>query len=466
MRHIKANIEVLSQVEIELIHAKSLEVLERTGLRVPNTEILEICHALGCVVDKQNQLLRIPAGVMETALSRNKQHCRAGEPELKKLMGDISTQVFMVDFQTRQKRYGLMEDVLKGIILTDRLGYIRVANSIVIPSDVPTELAEIESFKTIFSYSHKPGGTYVLTPFSAKYVLQMSDVMGIKQSYLFDTISPLSFREESLEIALIYAKSGHLLHTGPMATAGATSPVSISGTLVIENAELLATLFIICALTGSLSFLYAPAHSMDMRTLLCSFGSPNQAFYGVACAQMARYYGLECRSNTGLTDAILPDFQGGFEKGATAVMAHLGGCTEIGCQGIVGADQGFSYEQLVIDNEWLSYYNYILNGIDVSEDAIGMDVIERAGIGGHFMAEEHTALHMRDNNWYSDIFKRDSWESWLHKGQNDILHNAGEYVNTVLANYKSVEPVIAPSTLADINRIAEMARQEYHKKES
>jgi len=90
---------------------------------------------------------------------------------------------------------------------------------------------------------------------------------------------------------------------------------------------------------------------MDMRHSLCSFGSPNQVLLGLASIQLGHHYGFDVTVNSALTDACLPDFQGGFEKGTSAIVALLAGADGIGAQGIVGADQGTSFEQLVIDNE-------------------------------------------------------------------------------------------------------------------
>ena len=77
-------------------------------------------------------------------------------------------------------------------------------------------------------------------------------------------------------------------------------------------------------------------------------------------AQLGRFYGIKRVANVGLTDALMPDFQCGMEKAATAIFSALAGIQKIGCQGLVGADQGFSFEQLVIDNEWMGFCNYIL----------------------------------------------------------------------------------------------------------
>jgi trimethylamine--corrinoid protein Co-methyltransferase len=463
MNKIKANIEVLSKSEIELIHAKSLKVLSDIGIKAPNDELLEICAAAGCNVDMTTKVMKIPAALMEGVLTKVKNEKLINEYTVQKLTGDISTQVFLTDLITKKRRYGMLDDVLKGIILTESLNYINSANSVVIPSDVPKAMAEIESFRTIYSYSTKPGGTYILTKFAARHILQMADVMGITHNYLLETISPLQFMEESLEIAMLYAKTGHGLECAPMSMAGASAPVTLAGTMVIENAEVLGTLLIIHTLRKAFTRHVAPAHSMDMQTMLCSFGSPNQALLGAAMAQMARYYGLTARTNTGLSDAIRPDFQCGFEKAATTIISHLTGSHEIGCQGIVGADQGFSFEQLLIDNEWLSYYNYILNGLEVNEDTIGFDIIEKVGIGGHFLSEDHTMQHMHNNYWASDLFLRNTWDNWLANGSADILQHANEIVQNRLKDYTSYQPVIPQGKLDDLNRIVSDARKESEK---
>ena len=84
----------------------------------------------------------------------------------------------------------------------------------------------------------------------------------------------------------------------PLVMAGSTAPVTLAGALAQQNAEVL--------------------------------GSPNQALFGIATAQMAAFYGLTSGSNSGLTDALYPDFQAGFEKSFSAVCSVLAGSDAIG----------------------------------------------------------------------------------------------------------------------------------------
>lgn len=51
-------------------------------------------------------------------------------------------------------------------------------------------------------------------------------------------------------------------------------------------------------------------------------------------------------------------------------------------QGIVGADQGFSFAQLVLDDAWLDAFNYTLQGFTVDEDTMGFETIEEVVIDG------------------------------------------------------------------------------------
>jgi trimethylamine--corrinoid protein Co-methyltransferase len=176
-------------------------------------------------------------------------------------------------------------------------------------------------------------------------------------------------------------------------------------------------------------------------------------------AQLARFYGLVPVANCGLTDALQPDFQAGCEKAMTAVFGSLAGLEKIGCQGIVGADQGFSFEQLVLDNEWIGAYNYILNGIEVTEETIAADLVQNVGIGGNFLAETHTVSHMRESHYASTLPNRQSWDSWLGSGGKDALAKARDFVETATAGYRTATPVCTEGELQELRRICADARR-------
>jgi trimethylamine--corrinoid protein Co-methyltransferase len=271
----------------------------------------------------------------------------------------------------------------------------------------------------------------------------------------------LQFQANSLEIAALFAASGRPITLSAMVMAGGTGPVTLAGTLALQNAEMLASLFVVFGLTRSAPppFTSIP-HSLDLRTMVCSFGSPNQALLGIATAQMARHYGLIPESNVGLTDALRPDFQAGYEKGSTAVFSALAGVRAIGAQGLVGADQGFSFEQLVIDNEWLDAFNYIAGGIPFDEETLAEEMIASLGAGGSFLGEAHTAAHMRSSYRYSKLFNRDAWDAWMAKGSPDMAGRAAEFVRSATAGYEHQAPVCTPAQAEALDAITKAATEE------
>ncbi|KLU70953.1 MAG: hypothetical protein RHS_3252 [Robinsoniella sp. RHS] len=414
-------------------------------------------------MDYEKEILRIPENAMVTVLDTiKKRNQQSFETESLKndIQAHISTQVFYTDYNTKTSRYGIRKDNLKGFALLEHLENFPYSSPVVVPSDVPDQISDLINYQDIYKYSSKPGGTYVLTPLSAKYILELNKLMGKESNYLLETITPLSFKKDTLEMALLFAKNGGSLSLGPMGMSAATSPASIAGTLTLENAEIIASMFIAFALNGQISNYSAPVHSMDLKTTLCSFGSPNQALFGIAVGQMSRFYGVTGMSNAGLTDALMPDFQAGIEKGLTAAFNFLSGTRSMGAQGIVGADQGISLEQLALDNEWINYYNYITKGFEVSEDSIGLDVIREVGIRGNFLSEEHTLDWMHESYLQPGIFLRDNWTNWTGGSQKELLERAHDLVETATDGYLNREPVISESLCEEIDRIIADAREE------
>lgn len=195
------------------------------------------------------------------------------------------------------------------------------------------------------------------------------------------------------------------------------------------------------------------------HNMFCSFGSPNQALIGIGVAQMAAFYGLECGSNAGLTDSIRPDFQCGFEKALSATFSMLAGTQAIGGQGLVGADQGMSFAQLVLDNEWIDAFNYVTRGIEVDEDSIGLETIEEVGIGGNFLGEEHTVMYMRESSWAGTLFDRDSFDNLTARGT-DLLEKADARARELIAQNRTDEPIVSPEIARTLDELAADAVKE------
>jgi trimethylamine--corrinoid protein Co-methyltransferase len=317
-------------------------------------------------------------------------------------------------------------------------------------------MGDLHGYYLCALYSKKPYRVYIITPEAGRRIIDIAAIAAQDgkpgPSYLLEPNGALSYDEFSLEMALMFVEAGRSFHVGPMAMAGLDAPVTLAGTLVMQNCyNLIGIVFAYlwdarCGWSGS-------AHTMDLRSSLCSFGSPNQVLIGLAAVQLGNWYGFETGANCALTDACWPDFQAGFEKGMSAMAMLLAG-GGFGPQGIVGADQGISLEQLVIDNEWASALDHIFShGIEVNRETLGVDVIQRVGILGSFVAEEHTVRHMRDTYWHSSIFNHESWGGWMAKGGKEVYDRAHEKVEAILAQHYPPEIVVSNEVKRELDAI-------------
>jgi trimethylamine--corrinoid protein Co-methyltransferase len=468
MKFINSKIEILSQSEIEQIHTATLEVLATVGCRLPHSRIQEQLAKHGAQVHRQSGIVQLPANLVETALSVSRPSYSADlkPPSLFRI--NPGNQALIIDYQAVARRLGKTEDVLKGIVITNELPYILSCMPLVTPTDCPVWMQDLYGYYLCSLYSRKPYSVYICSPETARQVLKMWEIVKDDPArsqfhpsigYLLEPNGSLSYDKHSLEMACIFAAAGQDIWIGPMAMAGLDAPVTLAGTLVMQNAYNLAGI-VVCWVLGRPGSWSGSAHTVDMRTSLCSFGSPNQALISLAAIQLGRYYGYPVSVNSALTDACLPDFQSGFEKGMTGIVALLAGAGGIGAQGIVGADQGTSFEQLVIDNEWASALDHIFNlGVEVNSETLAVDVIRQVGVGGSYIDQEHTARHARQTYWKADIFNQASWDAWKANGGKDVHQKAHEKVQAILQTHFPPQAVINPQKIVLLDEVLEEAKR-------
>lgn len=477
MKDILSRIEILDQRDIERLHQATLEVLVTVGCRLPHKGVLDLMHEAGAAVEYDTATVRIPPGLVEQVIGETAgaSSVEGGESQVvhpapirvKRLGIKPGNQATIIDYQAQARRQGTTQDVIKGIVLCNELPYVTSCMPLVTPADVPGHMGDLYGYYLCTLYSKKPYSVYILSAETARLIIRIWELVRDEPAraadqpyirYLLEPNGSLSYDEFSLEMALIFAKAGHRILLGPMAMSGLDAPVTLAGTLVMQNAENLIGV-VLCHLLGVPGSWSGTPHTMDMRHSLCSFGSPNQVLLGLASIQLGHHYGFDVTVNSALTDACLPDFQGGFEKGASAIVALLAGADGIGAQGIVGADQGTSFEQLVIDNEWASAISHIMRlGFEVNEETLAVDVIKRVGIGGNYLAEQHTVQHMRQTYWPATIFNQKSWDAWMQGGGKDVYARAHEKVQDILAKCYPPEPLISRQAIEQLDALVGDAR--------
>lgn len=469
MDRIRARVEILSDDEIQQIHDATLTVLSEVGCRLPHRRVLDRLEGAGAEVDRAEGTARLPAKLVERAMQSLsdgrritpvEKHARSVLRGGRVAVGP-GNEAVIVDYEARARRPGTTEDVLRGIVLCNELSHVSNAMPLVTASDVPAHMADVYGYYLCALYSRKPYGVYILSPEAARLIARIATLRAggapARLCYLLEPNGALSYDDFSLEMAVSFAEQGHTFALGPMAMMGLDAPVTHAGCLVMQNAyNLIGNL--IAFLWGVPGGWGGAAHSVDLRSVMCSFGSPNQIILGLAAVQIGNWYGFESGANCALTDACVPDFQGGFEKGASA-MAMLLAQGGYGAQGIVGADQGTSLEQLVIDNEWASALDHVFTtGLEVTDETLGVDAIRRVGILGSFLDDMHTLRHMRETQWASRLFNYERWDTWMARGGKHVYARAHERVNEILREHYPPETLVGDETKAAMDAVVEEAR--------
>ncbi len=278
-----------------------------------------------------------------------------------------------------------------------------------------------------------------------------------------DNISAWSKARSALSLSCLryilveFTRRKVTVFTTHWAWLGYHTPMTYASLLSLANANILAGIAAIIVLNPDnqyLDYLF-PMHVVNQKSMSWpSFGGPNQVVISFLARQLADFYGFRFTlSNCFFSDSIGNDFQLGFERGVTAALSVYGGIDRVGVQGIVGADAGLSLEQLIIDNEMLSYINFILGRrIRIDDEMFDFERIRLAGPGGSFQDDPRNSRRKKDIYWDSDIFAAVAYEDWT---PNLPMLNARKKLQSILAEGFPPSPVLGHDKIFQLDAIME-----------
>ena len=99
--------------------------------------------------------------------------------------------------------------------------------------------------------------------------------------------------------------------------------------------------------------------------------------------------------------------------------------------GMLESGQTWSHEQLVIDNDIVAMNQRAIQGIDVTDDTMGVDVIKKAHEIKEFLHQKHTVQFMRRQS-KSKLIDRQTRGAWEAKGGKDMTQRAKDEVRRIL----------------------------------
>jgi len=128
----------------------------------------------------------------------------------------------------------------------------------------------------------------------------------------------------------------------------------------------------------------------------------------------------------------------GAEKGYNhALVGNAGANLIYEAAGMHASLLGFSMEGVVLDNDVIGSCLRTIKGIDLSDEAMSIDVIRNAVIGGpgHYLGSKQTLEIMQTEYIYPKMHDRLSHKEWAELGRPKVLDRAIDTVKDVLATH-------------------------------
>jgi trimethylamine--corrinoid protein Co-methyltransferase len=455
----------LDDEAVQRIHEAALTVLERTGVEIVESECREIMAAAGARVDAARNRVFLPREMVARALKTANRdmvlYSRDGRTDLhlrgKRVhLGTGGAAVYVLDLETGQARESTLRDLYDIGRLVDTLDYVHFYLRPVVARDVPTDDIDVNTFYACLAATHKHvmGGCYFATKVAE--IKRMGVLLaGGEEEFLarpflsFNlgwVVSPLRFAPETTEALTATVRAGIPVSLVSAPQCGATAPASLVGTLVQVIAEELAGITYVQALRPGHPTLQGgmPLVS-DLRTGNMVGGCAELALMNAAAAQLSHFYGLPIYNSCGITESKLPDAQAGFEKGlTTAVTALAGAQYNHHSAGMLESLLTVAYEQYVIDDDINGQVMRLVQGLDVSEEALSLDVIHEVCTDGpgHYLGHEQTLRLMTSEFQYPHTADRATRADWEAAGSLDMRERARRRAREVLqSHYPEVIPL-------------------------
>ena len=468
MSGLASTIRIFSKTKLFRIHEATLKILQETGVVFKSEEARDIFKHHGAKVD--GELVLIPRPMLDAALD-------ASPPGFKWWAKDITKFVYMGEEQDRThvspnqgpiyiqdiehgRRLGKLEDLInlyklcQASTVCDIVGAIPVA-----PSDIAGSDRHLQITYALLKHVDKPLIGFVGRTAAIREMFDMVEIAFGRKGYLVDhpcmavsvnPLSPLQFDEEACETLITYAKHRQPVFVLSCAQAGVTAPANLTGTIVLQNAEMLAGLVLTQLISPEMPFVYSPASAVpNMQNASYVTGSPESNMINIVGLQLAReIYDLPCRSMAGLTDAKTVDCQSGYETMQNLWMLMLAGVHLINeCLGVLDSIMTTSYEKFIIDKEMISRSLTLLRGLDASDQSLAVDAIQEIGPGGNYLMHPSTLESCR-SFWKPYVSFWGSHDDWVKKGSEDIRVRANREYKRILADCP--DSLLDPTTERDL----------------
>jgi trimethylamine--corrinoid protein Co-methyltransferase len=466
----------LTEESIDRIHHTAMRVIEEVGFEVNSEAALQFFEVAGARVDWEGRQVRLSEKrAMELVEMAPSEVRLCGQDEKDDILlgghrvctGTGGTALYIYHPDTGQKRSATLDDLKRITKLVDHLDNIHLFMLPTYPNELTVEQVDVNRFFAGLDNTtkHVMGGVYTLD--GVTQVIRMAEIVTgsaetLRQCPLISmvacSISPLKMDRQYGDLVVTIAQAGIPLVCPAEPLCGATSPVTLTGNLVIQTVDSLMGVMLTQIVNPGTPVIFGSvASSTDLKSFKYLAGSIEMGLLNAAGAQMAQFYRLPFYATGGMTDSKVLDAQSGYESALTSLLCALAGADFIhDAAGLMEFALTACYEKFVIDNDILGMVMRAVEGIKVDDDRLAFDLIKQVGPGGNFVTTKHTRCFMRSEHYQPSVSDRDSREEWEAKGGKTTWERAAERVKEIIANHNySLPAAIRHRVLSEITGIVD-----------
>ncbi|MFO7713712.1 trimethylamine methyltransferase family protein [Desulfosarcina sp.] len=467
--YFKPRLQVVNDAQIAQIHMATLDVLERTGIKITHPKALEILAGGGARVNGDR--VKIPGWLVEDAIRKAPSRIvlakRTGERTIflerdKSYFGPSLDCVDYLDPKTHQRTRFVSDNVKATAALCDALPNFQWCMTIGMADDVPADIADRVIARKVFENCKKPLVFCCKDTNSVKDTYDMALLLcGGKEKFdeaptivhYSEPISPLVYFDPAIDKIMYCAEKRIPLINFPAPQCCGSSPATFAGALVQASAESLSGLVVHQLVAPGAPFIYGAFTTiMDMRSTVFSYGAVEMSLMTAAMAQMAQNYKLPFFGTAGATDAKFCDAQAGAEAALQILSAATAGSGLVhDCSSWMDHGSLASPEFMVLVHDIVDSVNHYMQGIPVTEETLALGVIHRVGPGGHYLQDPHTLKNFKKIK-YSEIFERMVYDQWRSAGARTFEQRLQEVTLKKMAHRPEPLPEETLKTLDDMQQ--------------
>ena len=472
----KAN--MLSKKDIERIHGDSLELLAKVGVQFNSEKALKIMGEAGCEIDRDKRTAKIPPTLVEKAIEfLPSQFPMAGFDSSKDFVcGDGNLYYtapgqcpYIRDLDTRERRPATTEDLIQSIKLSEELDIIQQWCPMVLPNDVKPEMRGLRTYQVTFKFNTKNmlGGAEQIK--DVPYIFEMLDVvLGDREKLkdrpvmclVINPSSPLKTGGELIDIVLEFTPYMLPIFLQFLPLAGATSPITLAGTIIQANAEFLGNMTLFQTASPGWPIIWALASGiLDMRNGRYA-GGPESALMTFALLEMSKYYGIPSNSfGSSSSEANSIGYQNGIE--AMFGLLLFGALGNVDNFWFPADMDGFNLMDLanvVLATEPIRQIERFKKGFKLDDEHILLETMLKLGHDASYLKDASTMKYFRSEHLLPDLFPRETYETWEKRNQTEE-ELAIVRVKELIANHEPKE--FSPEAEKEIEKIIASAEKAY-----